>query len=83
MIDCDMYSSTKDALNFCTKLIKDEAIIFFDGWNRFNLAEKNLGEKKAFTEFLNENPQFKAEEFGSYSYKLKENGKVFKIIKQN
>lgn len=76
MIDCDMYSSAKDALNFCVPLIKDKTIIFFDDWNSLNLAEKELGEKKAFLEFLNENPQFESSDFDSYSFYGFKNGEI-------
>ena len=62
MIDCDIYSSTRDALTFCVPLIRDNAIIFFDDW----IPNANLGERKAFDEFLKENPHLKAEKFGSY-----------------
>jgi hypothetical protein len=32
MIDCDIYTSSVQALNFCKPLIKDTAIVFFDDW---------------------------------------------------
>ncbi len=61
MIDCDIYSSAKEFLNFCGPLIEDRTIIFFDDW-----SQKSQGEGKAFDEFLNENQHIKAEKFGSY-----------------
>ena len=64
MIDCDMYLSAKEALEFCAPLIVDEAMVVFDDW--FPLAERNLGEKRAFNEFLRAHPYFGAEEFGTY-----------------
>lgn len=67
MIDCDLYISAKEALDFCVPLVKDKTIIFFDDWYSSNLASRNLGEKKAFTEFMNENPQFESVDFGNYS----------------
>lgn len=79
MIDVDIYSSSKEALNFCKSLIKDTAIIFFDDWYIFGYAEKNLGEKKALDEFLNENPQFKIEDFGDYASRGVTVSKIFKI----
>ena len=79
MIDVDIYSSTVEALNFCKTLIKDTAIIFFDDWYTFGYAEKNLGEKKAFDEFLNNNPEFETEDFGDYSLRGVTYGKIFKI----
>jgi hypothetical protein len=67
MVDCDLYSSTVDVLAFCEPLIGDEAVIFFDDWHSNNLAEKNLGEKKAFHEFLQAHPHFTVREFGTYA----------------
>ncbi|KAA5544131.1 class I SAM-dependent methyltransferase [Adhaeribacter rhizoryzae] len=80
MIDCDIYTSAKEALTFCKDLIKDIAIIFFDDWGSGNLASLNLGEKRAFQEFLDENPHFKAEEFGSYQYQGLAQAKIFKVV---
>jgi O-methyltransferase len=79
MIDCDIYVSAKEALNFCKSLIVDKSILVFDDWNSGNLAEQNLGEKRAFDEFLKENPNFIAEEFGSYYFRDVPNGKLFLV----
>jgi hypothetical protein len=81
MMDCDLYSSTKTALAFCKPLIKDQVIIFFDDWFSRDLADKGLGERKAFEEFLKENPQFSAEEVSNLSYT--DTSKVYKVVKQN
>lgn len=78
MIDCDMYLSAKDALNFCGPLIKERAIIIFDDWLP-GLAANNLGEKKAFDEFLSNNKNLKATEFDHYKYKNRESGMVFLV----
>ena len=78
MVDCDIYSSAKTALDFCAPLIGDHAVIFFDDWNSGGLAEQNLGEKRAFDEFLQENPHFTAEDFGSYG----DNSAVFWISRK-
>jgi len=78
MIDCDLYSSTKEALDFCGPLILDEAVIFFDDWNP--LAKVNKGEKRAFDEFLRENPEFEAVATDVYSYTPGDLcGKVFRV----
>jgi len=79
MVDCDMYSSAKEALTFCKPLILDTAVLIFDDWNSANLADRNMGEKRAFQEFLDENPHFKAEEFGVYKYKGFQNGQLFVV----
>jgi O-methyltransferase len=68
MVDCDLYSSTQEVLKFCGPLIRQQpTVIFFDDWNSGDLAAKNLGEKRAFDEFLSVNPQFAVEEFGGYN----------------
>lgn len=67
MVDCDMYSSAVKALKFCQPPIQDEAIIIFDDWFAAGLDTKNLGEKRAFTEFLDAYPDFEAAEIGSYN----------------
>jgi hypothetical protein len=65
MIDCDLYSSAKEALTFAGAFIGDEAILFFDDMED-HLVEKNMGEKRAFDEFLTENPYFDVRDLGSY-----------------
>jgi predicted O-methyltransferase YrrM len=76
MIDCDMYLSAKEALSFCAPLIGKEAVILLDDWySGNNLADRNLGEKRAFDEFLSKNPDFKTEELNSYC----ENAKIFLV----
>lgn len=68
MIDCDIYSSTRTALAFCLPMIQDEVILFFDDWQSYQMADKGLGEKKAFEEFLAVNPQFVAQELPHLGY---------------
>lgn len=67
MIDCDLYSSAKQALDFCAPLIADEALILFDEFHPRGLRGKYVGERRAFDEFLRENPCFSAEPFGKYA----------------
>lgn len=67
MIDCDLYSSTRDALEFCAPLIQDEALILFDEWDARSLEGKNMGERRAFTEFLRRHACFTAVPFGKYA----------------
>ncbi|NEQ65772.1 MAG: class I SAM-dependent methyltransferase [Symploca sp. SIO2D2] len=78
MVDCDMYLSAKEALNFCAPLIQEEAIIFFDDWYSQNLDQKNMGEKRAFDEFLQENPHFGTEKLGSYTA----NAQIFRVFRK-
>jgi O-methyltransferase len=67
MIDCDLYSSTKEALHFCAPLIQDEALLLFDEYYPRGLEHKNLGERRAFDEFLQETRCFEAEPFQQYA----------------
>lgn len=72
MVDCDLRSSARDALEFCAPLIRDRAVVVFDDWHAAGLAARNLGEKRAFQEFLDHHPEFEVERlsagvFGSYT----------------
>jgi len=66
-IDCDLYSSTMDALEplFMGKNISPGAILFFDDWN-CNFASKEFGERKAWDELV-EKYKVKFSDEGSYS----------------
>jgi hypothetical protein len=75
MLDCDLYSSAKEALEFCLPLIKDTSIIFLDDW----CDDKDKGERRAFHEFLKAHPHVKSEYFDSYSHNGKPTGKVFML----
>lgn len=69
MVDCDIYTSAKEALDFCAPLIQDRALVLFDDWNSGNLAARHLGERKAFEEWLAAWGCFAAEPFGTYRAK--------------
>jgi O-methyltransferase len=71
MVDCNIYSSSKLALNFCIPLIGRQTVIFFDDWRE----DEEFGECRAFTEFLLENPQFMSEVLGRY----RPTGKIFLV----
>jgi hypothetical protein len=79
MVDCDLYTSTCDVLRFCTPLIQDQTFVIFDDWNSFSLADRNLGERKAFEEFLTAHSYMKAEDFGTYNWKDAPNGRMFLV----
>lgn len=73
MVDCDLYQSAREALAFCTPLIKDRAVLFFDDW--YPLADRGMGEKAAFDEWLVANPLFAAQELWNF----KPYGKTFLV----
>ncbi len=78
MIDCDLYSSAAVCLQFVEPLISDEAIVVFDEWSRSGLDHKNLGEARAFREFLERNPDLKATRLGGY----KSDSLIFSVVRQ-
>jgi O-methyltransferase len=75
LVDCDLYSSAKKALDFCAPLIRKETVIVFDDWHYSGLAERNMGEKRAFDEFLNDNSHLSAQKFENYG----RNSEVFLV----
>jgi hypothetical protein len=65
MVDCDIYSASRDALFFCEPLIGDAAVIFFDDWGwRSDIGE--IGQKEAFDEFLAAFPELSATPLPAY-----------------
>lgn len=65
VIDSDLYSSAKDALNFLVPLIATGTIILFDDWNSYE-RDDNRGERRAFREILSENKNLSAAPFGEF-----------------
>ena len=55
LIDCDIYSASKEALDFVAPLLTDHAILVFDDWHYADMADQNLGEARAFSEFAEQN----------------------------
>lgn len=72
MVDCDLYTSTREALAFCAPLIHDRAVIFFDDWHS---TDESQGEQRAFRELLEAEPDLAAEGLGAYH----DNSKIFLI----
>ena len=76
IIDCDIYESAVEVLNYLTPKFNDEPIVLFDDYNAFN-GDANHGERKALSEFKISHPQFKFEplfSFGPY-------GQAFQVEK--
>jgi hypothetical protein len=53
-------------LRFLAPLLHKEAVIVFDDWASHHLEDADLGEKKAFDEFLVANPQWQVHEQHGY-----------------
>jgi O-methyltransferase len=74
MVDCDIYSASRDALWFSEGLIGDHAVIFFDDWGS-GPQENRIGQIEAFDEFLVAFPQLKVDPMPSYA----EHARVFLV----
>lgn len=80
MIDCDLYSSARAALEFSAPLIRDHTVIVFDDWHAGGLAARNLGEKRAFNEFLEGHPEFVAEQISTGPFsRYSANAEIFLV----
>lgn len=67
-IDCDLYESTVPVLDFITDHIQDGTVVIFDDWFAFR-GNPNLGEQKAFREWLQRHPQITATEWQRVNWK--------------
>lgn len=74
LLDCDYYSSTKTALDWLTPYIADGTIILFDDWFSYGESEE-LGQQKAFAEFLETNTGFTSEPL----WEFPNHGKGFQV----
>jgi O-methyltransferase len=72
VLDCDLYSSTQEALAWIEDLLGPTTVLLFDDWHSFGGAT-DRGQPLAFQEFLERNPRFRAEE----GWEFADNGKVF------
>lgn len=61
-VDCDLYASTVPVLDFVTDFLQDGTILIFDDWFSFR-GNPDMGEQRAFREWLARNPSIKASEF--------------------
>jgi predicted O-methyltransferase YrrM len=68
MMDSDLESSTRIALEFCTPLI-ERTVVFFDDWDIEGRGTRGMGEARAFQAWLSAHPQFKAEDLPGLRYR--------------
>jgi len=71
-IDCDLYSSTVEVLGWLGGLLADGSILLFDDWYSFGDSPE-LGQQKAFAEFLESHAEWVAEPFVEFE----DHGKAF------
>ena len=74
LIDCDLYSSTRDVLRFLAPLIRTGTVLMMDDWNCFD-GENARGQRLAMAEFLDRHPEITIGELFDYG----DWGKVFVV----
>jgi hypothetical protein len=74
LLDCDYYSSTVTALGWMEPYIQVGTVLLFDDW--FSYGESNeLGQQKAYQEFLDRHPEFHSEAL----WEFENHGKGFEL----
>lgn len=76
-IDCDLYESTVPVLEFITDIIDNSTFVVFDDWFSFG-GNPNMGEIKAFNEFVKKHPDIEFIEYDRFHTA----GKIFLINKK-
>lgn len=61
LLDCDLYSSTVEVLDWLEGFLDDGSVLLFDDWETFGDRE-DLGQKKAFGDFLAAHPELEADD---------------------
>jgi O-methyltransferase len=61
-VDCDLYESTTQVLEFITPLLQSGTVIVFDDWYHFS-ASAGHGEQRAFAEWSRRLPQWQFAEY--------------------
>lgn len=64
-IDCDLYESTKTVLEGVASILQEGTVVLFDEWFSYK-GNPNRGEARAFNEFLDEHPEWRARHYQSY-----------------
>ena len=77
MVDCDIYSASRDVLWFVEPLIRERAVIFFDDWGPQE-AKREIGQQEAFAEFQLAFPSLQAQPLESYA----DSARVFLLERQ-
>lgn len=66
-IDCDLYESAADVLNFITPYLEHGTLILFDEWFAYR-GDPGKGEQKAFREWLAKHPEISAVEYHKFAW---------------
>jgi hypothetical protein len=64
--DCDLYESTREALEASAPALQDGAMLMFDDWFHYR-GNPRKGQARAFGEFLSKHPEWTASPYRSYA----------------
>jgi hypothetical protein len=64
--DCDLYESTRDALEAIAPALQDGSLLLFDDWFHYR-GHPMKGEARAFGEFLDAHPEWGAVQYRTYA----------------
>jgi O-methyltransferase len=73
-VDCDLYTSTRDALEFCYPCLQTGTVLCFDDFFTFS-GDRKKGEQLALAEFLERHPDISVVDYHLYGW----HGKSFII----
>jgi O-methyltransferase len=65
-LDCDLYESTREALDGAAPALQDGAILLFDDWFHYR-GNPRKGQSRAFAAFLEAHPEWTAVSYRTYS----------------
>ena len=65
-LDCDLYESTREALEYASPALQDGAMLMFDDWFHYR-ANPRKGQARAFSEFLAAHPEWIATSYRTYA----------------
>ncbi len=64
--DCDLYESTRDALEASAPALQDGAMLMFDDWFHYR-GNPHKGQARAFGEFLSNHPEWTVSPYRAYA----------------
>jgi predicted O-methyltransferase YrrM len=76
LLDCDYYSSTVTALAWLEPYLVEGTVLLFDDWFSYGESDE-LGQQKAFAEYLEHNPGFEAKDL----WEFENHGKGFELVR--
>jgi hypothetical protein len=77
VLDCDLYASTVDVLQWLPSLLADGSVLVFDDWHAFGRDDR--GQPRAFEEFLEKHSGWQAH----HLFDFPDHGRVFQMARRS